>query len=824
MTPISFIKEHVDLTAYISRFEPVASGRAAHAVAHEGKGGGACLSISEDLWNCHYCGQGGSLIDYEMSREGHSDPVRAAEEIAIQMNLRLPTGIYETAESQAAATKVRQIREAAATFYHQQLLDDADGIQYFHERGFTHSGISESVFGRAPNRRDALIHHVIDTMNLSIDKDSELLLESRLFKMNGARLIDYFRNRYVIPFFDTDGAPNYFVGRAIQADTTPKYLNLLGAVPLWNSAEIRMNLNADSPKPMLICEGFFDGALARQELKEFAVCAAGGASLSKGQIEEIAPRLAETPTRIVFCFDREAGGCGERGAQTSAKKLRDAIVKAADGDDTPDVRIARLPRPPELDKVDLADFLVNRGARKARRWLAAAEPIERFEKRLSGDPSRFFSGGRGSTDGSFRPVWLSDELQLESFFLASGEALFHYHNGVFVEQPDAVERRIKELLGDLWKPSRAEETLKAISVDVKINPELLNRQHVINFKNGMVELTTDELQLRPHSPYELSTLQVQAEFLPELPPFPNLDKFLQEVLHPKDDLRIAEMVGYAMDHSTDLHKAFLLVGKGANGKGTLIKVLTAILGARNVCTIGLQELEESRWATARMFGKSANLVGDMELSALKRSAIFKSIVAGDRVGAERKNKPHFEFEPTATQVLSMNRLPANFDRSEGFYRRLAIVEFPNSFSGENAIAPRELLARLTTPGELNGFASFCLHAYKAALSRGHLTESERGRAMLAEYQEENEPELRFFREALCIADGDAFLSIAEIYDSYLHWLESEFAGRRAMPKRRLTKRLQEIFELGEPVRKKRAGRTERGYATLGWREGHLTAD
>lgn len=839
---IDFVKAHVNLRDWIAEHEPVIGDRAAHAFGGHEKDDPKRMSISDasGLWNCHACGTGGSIIDYEMERGGHKDPLRAAENIAAVRGLQLPFGPGETEESRAerrAELAVRdtvfEVLRVAAEFYHENL--SADGHRYFRDRGLTDETISDLRIGETPKDRFGLFQKVRAELD---EVAQEVLLQSGLFnsKSSAVRMKDFFCDRYIFPFPGLNG-PVFLAGRARGDVDGSKYLNQKNTdvvrMPLWNSDAVQKEFRKPNrtPKPLLICEGLLDGILAWQELREdYLVCAAATAGLRTADYPFLARLLISNPRPVIFCFDRETSGPGENGAYRTAISLLEKCkeMAAADGDkkksEEPeqfDFRIALLPKPPEVDKIDLADFLSEQGAPAATRVLGAGPTVERYEKKLSGDSSRFFVTARGSADGTFRPKWAADELQSDGFYLSSGETLYRYTSGVYREAAAAVQSEIADLLGERWTAARAEETFKKLSLDVKVEPNEVNQPGRINLKNGILDLRPERPELSAHSPHKKSTLQFGAAFDPDAD-CPHICKFLEEIVNDEDVVRLLEMVGYAMDTSTDFHKAFLLVGSGRNGKSTFLKLVEVLLGTENLCAVPLRELEESRWGTARLFGKSANVVGDLEISALRSAAVFKSVVAGDRVGAERKNRPHFEFSPSATQILSMNKLPSSFDRTDGFYRRLEIIEFPNQFAGQDAEPQTSLLARLTRETELNGFGTAAICAYLAAVARGGLTETDASRAAVESYKEENEPHLRFFKESLVRGAEEDFLSIGEIYEEYQAWLENEFAaGRRPIAKKAMTADLQEVFELPEPIRRRKDGRQARGFPGLAWSLGYL---
>jgi putative DNA primase/helicase len=71
------------------------------------------------------------------------------------------------------------------------------------------------------------------------------------------------------------------------------------------------------------------------------------------------------------------------------------------------------------------------------------------------------------------------------------------------------------------------------------------------------------------------------------------------------------------------HRAVLLFGHGRNGKGTFLRLIEKLIGPRFVSAVTLQSLGEGRFASADLFGKIANISGDLDARYIKRADVFK---------------------------------------------------------------------------------------------------------------------------------------------------------------------------------------------------------
>ncbi len=188
------------------------------------------------------------------------------------------------------------------------------------------------------------------------------------------------------------------------------------------------------------------------------------------------------------------------------------------------------------------------------------------------------------------------------------QRFYVYDNGVWLPNEGAIKGEITRLLGNRYRSAHTRNVLDLIQFSpntVQITDSPL--ADYVNVPNGMMQWDTGKLL--PHSPDYHSTVQLPVEYDPSAQ-CPLFDKFIIEVLPPDlyepagDSLGfIWELIGYTIYSGNPLHVAILLYGEGRNGKGTLIRVLKALLGGHNCSTVGLHQLVENRFRAATLFGK-----------------------------------------------------------------------------------------------------------------------------------------------------------------------------------------------------------------------------
>lgn len=237
--------------------------------------------------------------------------------------------------------------------------------------------------------------------------------------------------------------------------------------------------------------------------------------------------------------------------------------------------------------------------------------------------------------------------------------------------------------------------------------EFDNYPDMLNLKNGLLNIITCEFS--SHTSTYLSLVQLPINYDVKAR-CPKILRFLGQVLGPKDVFTILEVIGYCLHKTARYEKAFLFVGDGDNGKGTLLKLLEYFLGPENVCHTSLQDLDSDRFAKADLYGKLANICGDLQSKRLTNTGNFKMLVSGDTVRAQRKHAQPFDFRNNSKLIFSTNEIPKSDDNTYAYFKRWLIFSFERIFQGETK--DTNLIAKLTTEEELSGLLNLALIALK----------------------------------------------------------------------------------------------------------------
>jgi putative DNA primase/helicase len=279
-------------------------------------------------------------------------------------------------------------------------------------------------------------------------------------------------------------------------------------------------------------------------------------------------------------------------------------------------------------------------------------------------------------------------------------------------------------------------------------------------ENGLYDWI--EEKLLPHDPAYLSTVRIPVKYDPAAT-CPTVDYFFESTL-PSDCIPIAEeLFGYVLIPETRFEKAFMATGQGKNGKSTFLKLLKGFVGEKNATNIPLQEFDENRFKRADLYGKLINYFADLDPYALRKSSYFKTIVSGDMIDAERKNKDPFYFAPFARLVFSANRIPQSYDTSYAYYRRWCIIPFPHQFEGKND--DKSLIYKLTQQNEFSGLLRRGLRGLTRLFENEAFTESKTVKEALDEYKRQNDTVCAFISEC-CEFDPNAKVDRSDLYAAY----------------------------------------------------------
>ena len=157
-------------------------------------------------------------------------------------------------------------------------------------------------------------------------------------------------------------------------------------------------------------------------------------------------------------------------------------------------------------------------------------------------------------------------------------------------------------------------------------------------------------------------------------------------------------------------------------------------------------------------------MGETNFDLISNTDYLKKLTGQDLVRAEFKGKDCFDFRNYAKLIMATNSLPPTADKTEGFYRRWKIIEFPNKFTEEV-----EVLCNVTEE-EYNNLGLKCLNIAKRLWKERRFTNDGDFDERKKRYEEKSNPLMKFIEEN-CEKDINSEVFFQEFFESLNNYLE-----------------------------------------------------
>lgn len=297
------------------------------------------------------------------------------------------------------------------------------------------------------------------------------------------------------------------------------------------------------------------------------------------------------------------------------------------------------------------------------------------------------------------------------------QKLYAWNDKTFLyeEYEPQIKNEIEQELGEEATPAVVNGILfKLKNVTSKRLAEVANADiNLIPLKGALWDLKNKKPIMYTDKHIYFSKLNVDCH--PELD-FPNIKTFEMKVFQ-GDQKKISlfrKIVAYCFYRRYPIHKGFLFLGEGDNGKSVSLSLIRAMLGEQNVSGRSLQELTGDRFAIVHLHNKYANLDADMSKVTLNAPDMYKKLTGEDLVTGQYKGKDGFEFTNFAKLIFSANEVPdVSEDTSERFFSRWDYLEY--EYIIPIAEQNPNILSELTTQQEMDAYAGLLLTQVLPAL-------------------------------------------------------------------------------------------------------------
>lgn len=301
---IESIRKNADIVTVIGTYIPLnkkGNNHVALCPFHDDHNPSMVVNTNKQLFKCFVCGTGGNVFNFVSLYEkiGFVSAVAKVAELTHQ------TFDFVERKKEVDPSKVEGLKilsEATAFFkYHLFTQEGTHALDYAHKRGLSEKTIQFFDIGYAPKNNS--LSHFLKAKHYSMFKAQEV----NVVAMFEDRVNDVFEHRLIFPIADEDGQVIGFSARALDAQTTSKYINTnTNQYYVKSDTLYNMHRAKDFVRKagcVIVVEGVMDViAFARANI--FNVVATLGTALSAKQIE----KLKRLSFNIVLAYDHDEAG------------------------------------------------------------------------------------------------------------------------------------------------------------------------------------------------------------------------------------------------------------------------------------------------------------------------------------------------------------------------------------------------------------------------------------------------------------------------------------------------------------------------------------
>lgn len=362
----------------------------------------------------------------------------------------------------------------------------------------------------------------------------------------------------------------------------------------------------------------------------------------------------------------------------------------------------------------------------------------------------------------------------ENYSIFVCEHPYIYTGGVYIQDKKGtkIKKIIRGLLYEEFIKSRIINQVYNLIIDaeeLQKDFSSLNDypKSYINFKDCMLDAKT--MEKIPHDPkyYSINQIPLNYSDIENAMEGAEIEKFLKFAIPDTDDRKmLLEYGGLCTTPDTRQQKFLMFCGEGGTGKSVVIQLLENMVGRNNVSNVELHDLNR-RFFSYAMVGKTLNSCADLRTEAIEDSGMVKKLTGEDWIQVEAKGKDSFMFKNYSKMLFSTNELPlVTGERTNGFYRRLLIIEINKKPDKEDA----ELLDKLLI--ELPYFARLSVQALHEMYQRGAITISENSRRSVARMRKDSDV-VQAWIEDCCTVGSDLKLYRDTAFESFKMYCEKE---------------------------------------------------
>lgn len=375
---------------------------------------------------------------------------------------------------------------------------------------------------------------------------------------------------------------------------------------------------------------------------------------------------------------------------------------------------------------DFNEVLMAEGKEKIKEIIKNAVPLPNDENNFFGEKGKFLF--------DIFSKYLKDKYNI----IKIDNELYCYNNGIY-EKDSNLEKNMIDIIPNLKNNQRL-EVLKYLYIICEDKKR--DTRGLIAFANGIFDV--EQSKLLPFSSDIIITNRIPWNYNPAaqselmnttLNKFTCNDKNIRTL--------IDEVIGYTFYSKNELGKSFIIIGDKANGKSTFLKIMMYLLGENNISALSLEDITNSRFRLYEVNGKLLNIGDDIGSSYIPESEVFRKVVTGDVIVAEKKGKDPIKFNCYAKFIFSANEIPKIKDPTGATARRIIIIPFKNSFTQVNKDYDPYFLDKIKNPECMEYLIKVGIEGLKRVLKNKGFSETQETKQLLKEFNENNNPIIEY---------------------------------------------------------------------------------
>ena len=340
-------------------------------------------------------------------------------------------------------------------------------------------------------------------------------------------------------------------------------------------------------------------------------------------------------------------------------------------------------------------------------------------------------------------------------------------------------------------------------------------KYMLSCRNGILNLLTRELL--PHSPRLFTVNSLPYDYDPKAE-CPTWDAFLESIWDgdAENVLTLHQWLGYCLTADTSQQKILLIQGARRSGKGTIGRIMTALLGEKNVTTPTMDTFS-GRFGLSNLLEKTLTIIPDARLDHNTRNAAvverLLSISGEDKLAVERKTISDLPSVKLDTRIVILtNTLPRLTDESGALASRFIPLSTPISFLGREDTKLDEKLK-----AELPGILNRALTGLDILRDVGRLHIPTSSQEIIDDFRRFTSP-IQAFVEECCKLDSNLNTDKDRLYDVWCDYRKGQGISKHPS-KSVFVRDLKAAYPFIKPSRKRVEGERTHFLEGIGLKEG-----